>query len=199
MVIDEKVLFSEGAVMQNYHPDEIIFREGTTAKYYYQITEGIVKMTTVLENGKEFVHGFPFEGHSLGESYLFSSKEYAVNAIAVSQVKLLKIDREKLHAILRKNPELYLDLYKYSADRLHFRYVVSTFLCMTDPVEKILILLNYMKTFFSDSSEEFTFQVPYTRSQLALLTGLRVETVIRTVKKLEKAGTVIIKNKKIYF
>ena len=40
--------------------------------------------------------------------------------------------------------------------------------------------------------------VEITRQQIADLTGLRVETVIRAIKSLEKKGEVTIKDRKVY-
>lgn len=41
--------------------------------------------------------------------------------------------------------------------------------------------------------------IPFTRQEIANFTGLRVETVIRTIKRMEEAAIVEIKNRKIYF
>ena len=57
--------------------------------------------------------------------------------------------------------------------------------------------LNYYKS-FTDKTEKFSYEIPLTRQQLASLTALRVETVIRTVKKLEKDGALKIINRKIF-
>lgn len=50
---------------------------------------------------------------------------------------------------------------------------------------------------FNDA--ENSNMIPFTRRQLANLTGLRWETVIRTVKKMEKENVLKIKNGKIYY
>ena len=41
--------------------------------------------------------------------------------------------------------------------------------------------------------------IPFTRQQLADMTGLRVETVIRAVKKMEKEGKLSLEGHKIKF
>ena len=41
--------------------------------------------------------------------------------------------------------------------------------------------------------------VPYTRQQLADMSGLSVETVIRTVKKMEKDGKLLLEGHKIKY
>ncbi|MBN9337629.1 MAG: winged helix-turn-helix domain-containing protein, partial [Chryseobacterium sp.] len=45
----------------------------------------------------------------------------------------------------------------------------------------------------------FSFQIPLTRQQMASLTGLRVETTIRTLKSMEKDNIVKIRNRKILY
>jgi CRP-like cAMP-binding protein len=42
-------------------------------------------------------------------------------------------------------------------------------------------------------------QIPLTRQQLASFTGLSVETVIRSIKNMEKNGVLKIQNRKIWY
>lgn len=67
-----------------------------------------------------------------------------------------------------------------------------------DPRHRILRLLDYLKQSVLKNKTPFSFQVDLTRQQLADLTGLRVETVIRVIKDLEKKGELKIKNRKVY-
>ncbi|MBO6183854.1 MAG: helix-turn-helix domain-containing protein, partial [Chryseobacterium sp.] len=59
-------------------------------------------------------------------------------------------------------------------------------------------LMDYMKS-FECPKKRFTFQIPLTRQQMANLTGLCVETVIRTLKKMERDGKLLIENGKILY
>lgn len=47
--------------------------------------------------------------------------------------------------------------------------------------------------------KKHSFLVPYTRQQIADLIGLRVETVIRTIKKMETENLLLIDHSKIYY
>lgn len=42
------------------------------------------------------------------------------------------------------------------------------------------------------------FHIEFTRQQITNLTGLRVETVSRTLKNMEKEGTLTLKDRKFY-
>ena len=198
MVISEDLLFSHEATLENYEAGDAVFQEGTAAKYYFQIRQGTVKLNTFLEDGKEFVHGFPFDGHCIGESYLFTDHHYAINAIAVTHCEIIKISKTKVLEILLEKPELILEINKYMADRMHFRFMISSFLAISDPIVKLMKLFDHIKKYFG-FEEPYSFLVPYTRQQIATLTGLRVETVIRYVKKMEEQKMVKIESTKIYY
>ena len=60
-----------------------------------------------------------------------------------------------------------------------------------------LSLLKYLRD-NAEASDKLQFCIPYTRQQIADMTGLRVETVIRTVKKLQREGKLEIRQHKIY-
>ncbi|SHF80880.1 Crp/Fnr family transcriptional regulator [Chryseobacterium sp. OV279] len=198
MVISEAILFAHGAKTELYQTDEFIFQEGAKPKFYFQIKSGSVKLNNFLEDGKEFVHGFPFEGHCIGESYLFTDHCYAVNAVAVSPCEIIKLEKNVFCELLSKNTVLHFEINRYTADRLHFRYLISTLLSIGDPITKLEILLNHLKMYFGFTIP-YSFEVPYTRHQLATLTGLRVETVIRAFNKMEKQRIIKKQNKKIYY
>lgn len=198
MIISEELLFSHGATLENYGAGDAIFQEGVAAKYYFQIRQGTVKLNTFLEDGKEFVHGLPFEGHCIGESYLFTDHHYAINAIAVTSCDIVKLSKAKFLEILLGNPELMLEINKYMADRMHFRYMISSFLAISDPIVKLMKLFDHIKKYFG-FEEAYSFLIPYTRQQIATLTGLRVETVIRYVKKMAEQKMVKIESTKIYY
>ena len=65
------------------------------------------------------------------------------------------------------------------------------------PDHVIMTLLKYLRENASLESNS-KYCVPYTRQQIADMTGLRVETVIRTVKQLHNQGKLEIKEHKIF-
>lgn len=198
MVIDENILLTYGATVKKFAKKEIVFSEGSTIKNYFQIRKGILKICNSFDDGKEYVHGFPFEGHCFGESYLYTEKSYGITAIAITNCSILVLSKEAYLKMVRDNPEILLSVNEYTAERLHFRYFMSSFSVITDPVSKITMLMDYLKSYFK-KEEPYTFQVPFTRSNLAGLTGLRIETVIRTIKKMQAQKVLKIKNGKIYY
>ncbi|WP_262152754.1 Crp/Fnr family transcriptional regulator [Chryseobacterium foetidum] len=198
MVISEDILFENGAEVRSYSENEIIFSEGTLTKKYFQILEETVKINNTFDDGKEFVHGFPFKGHCIGESYLYTDTPYGIGATALATSEIIILTKSQYYfTLIQKKPEIILDVNRYTAERLHFRYLISSFLSVKDPVIKIQKLLDHLKNYFGHT-EPYSFQVPYTRYQLATLTGLRLETIIRIIKKMQSLKILKIEHSKIY-
>ena len=67
------------------------------------------------------------------------------------------------------------------------------------PEERILAIIDLLKAKLSREQygQEDHFLVPVTRQEIADMTGLRVETVIRKVGLLEEQGKLIVSERKI--
>lgn len=198
MILPEKLLLEYDAEIKEYSLNEFIFKEGNTAKYYYQIKTGTVKISNSFENAKEIVHGFPYEGLCFGESYLFTDLTYAVDAVAISECEIFRLCKETFLQLNLNEPEICLRIHKSTADRFHFRYLISSFLSISDPQIKIIKLFDHLKYHF-DVQGKHTFVIPFTRLQISTLIGLRVETVIKTIKKMETEGILIIDSARIRY
>jgi CRP-like cAMP-binding protein len=76
--------------------------------------------------------------------------------------------------------------------------MISSFLAISDPIIKLQKLFDHLKKYFG-FEEVYSFLIPYTRQQIATLTGLRVETVIRYIKKMQEQKLVRLDSTKIYY
>ncbi|MDY0933329.1 Crp/Fnr family transcriptional regulator [Chryseobacterium sp. CFBP8996] len=199
MIISEDLLLTYGGEYETYFPNEIIFNEGSLPKFYFQIVNGVIELNNYHEDGKEFTQNILSDGQSIGESLLFNEKPYPMNAIAKTECTLLKVPREDFFSLIYQNQGVMRDMFKCMADRLYYKYLMLFNISSTDPQFRIKTIIDYLKsTQCSDDDNQF-FQVPYTRQQIANMTGLRVETVIRTVKKMENENMVKIEGRKILY
>jgi len=199
-MIDEKILLRMGAHYKTYDKGTVIFFQDTYAVYYYQIINGEVKMNNYSEDGKEFIQNIFTPGQSFGEPPLFIEEKYPANATAVSDCTLICLEKDLFIEMLRQYPEVSIEMNRSLSRRLWYKSVMAPEISSQDPAKRLLTLLTYFKVHQSeDVNTPFCFQIPMTRQQLADLTGLRVETVIRTIKQLEKEGRLQIKNRKIFY
>ncbi|MCJ7936114.1 MAG: Crp/Fnr family transcriptional regulator [Chryseobacterium sp.] len=198
MVIDENILHSAGAEIRDYKPSESIFREGDTPNYYYQIISGEVKLNNYNEEGKEFIQNILSKGQSCGESILFIKKPYPMNAETLTECSVLRLHKSAFFALLNESPQLCLEVSSFLSQRLYYKFVMMQNISSQNPSTRIKGLMDYLKSLQDDESP-YSFTIPLTRQQMASLTGLCVETAIRTIKNMEREKIVKIENRKILY
>jgi len=198
MFIHEELLLKYGAEYESYCLKDNIFKNGDTVRHYIQIKSGTVELCNYHEDGKEFTLNILEDGQSIAESFLFSENCYPMYAVAKTDCEVLKLEKSKFLQLLSENPSEVDNLLRHLSDRLFYKYLMLFNNSSSDAGSKIKSLLDYYKN-ISTSKNRFEYEVPLTRQQIANLTGLRVETVIRVVKKMEKEKVLQIKDRAIFY
>lgn len=203
-MIDKDILLKYGGKAVALKKNEILFHAGTSALYYYQLQEGAVKMITYSEDGQEFIQGIFSPGDSFGEPPLFCDFSYPSTAISIEDAIVVRLSKENFFKLLKENFEIHLKFDQVLCNRLKYKSMILSDISFHDPEHRIMSLLKHLKgnTSTSDHSGGLVrgtkpYVVPFTRQQLADMSGLRVETVIRTVKKMEEKGKLEIVGRKI--
>lgn len=194
-MIPEALLLKYDATQETVASSETIFAEKTRARFFYQIKSGEVKMFNTNEQGKEFVQGIFYDGDSFGEPPLLGEFPYPAAAVAVRESVLYKLTRKQLFELLTQNPDIHLKVTKALAKRLFYKATILKEISVHTPEHRILALIDFLKSKYGSQDP---FQVELTRQQIADLTGLRVETVIRAVKQLEQEEEIKIINRKVF-
>ena len=197
-MINEQLLLEFGAQKKEYSKNDIIFSEGENAKNYYQVIYGIVKMNNYNDDGKEFIQGIFYKQQSFGEPPLFIDVKYPANAEALTDTNILILPKKKLFNLLYKNPEIHLNITKSLAKRLYYKAIIASEISSHEPEHRVLRFLDYLKKDSTKVEEKFIFKIEYTRQQIADVLGLRVETVIRVIKNLEKKNELQIIKRKVF-
>lgn len=182
MKIDEDLLLSYGAIYMDYAAKENIFFTGHYSRYYFQIVKGTVELSNVLEDGKEIILGVFLEGNSLAESLLFTGQPYPMNAVAKTDCTVLRISRTGFLRLLKHDPAITLGMLERLSSDLFYQYHMHTIVAESQPLSKIKSLFDFYKDFIGVNNGS-VFKVPFTRQEIAKMVGLRVETVVRTIKK----------------
>ncbi len=197
-MIQSELLIAYGAVTKKLEKGEILFHQGDTAKFYFQVASGEMKMNNYNEEGKEFLQGIFSVGDSFGEPPLLIGEKYPANAEALTNVELLALPKDAFFEMQRKHPETAIAISQRLAARLYYKAIMASEIASHDPEHRLLKLIDYFKEHVDPVAKNEKYYVRFTRQQLADLTGLRVETVIRSIKALEKKGELFIENRKVY-
>ncbi|MBS1556670.1 MAG: Crp/Fnr family transcriptional regulator [Bacteroidetes bacterium] len=174
---------------------DIIFNEGQPANFFYQVEEGMVKMFSVNASGKEFIQGVFHRGEPFGEPPLLCGFDYPASAMCILDSELIRIPKQYFFDLLRENFDVHLRLDSILCNRLRYKNKILAEVAFQDPDHRLQFLLQHLKK--EGGVDHQPFVVPLTRQNLADMTGLRVETVIRQIKKMEKEGKLSIQNQKV--
>lgn len=191
-------LLALGATIKKYQPHEVIFEEGTECYYYFQLISGSVRWLQVNDDGKEFVQDMIEPGECFGEFPLFDERPYAASAFASNDCEVVRLPKDIFQRLLKDEPDLHFAFSKLLVERLRFRFLLSKNLAGNKPEDKICSLLTY----FKEQKKYFCSTcnlVQLTRQQIADMTGLRVETVIRSMRHLQETGKLRINKGKVFY
>jgi CRP-like cAMP-binding protein len=195
-MIEQHLLLTWGANYRKYEKNQSIFFEGNRPLFYYEVMEGSVRMVNTNDDGKEFIQGIFKKGESFGEPVLFIDEPYPATAIANEPSVILRISREQFLHLIKEYPEVHLLLTRTLAARIFNKSLVSKEIAGESPEHRILTLLGILKR--KHNNGEKRFKIELSRQQIADMTGLRTETVIRTMRRLNEKGTITIEKGKVF-
>lgn len=197
-MIDIDVLLSLGATYKRVKAEEIIFNEGGMCSFYHQLISGSVRWTNIDDEGQEFIQSVIDPGECFGELPLFDGGVYAASAIANTESVIIRLHKFIFAQLLTERPSIHLSFSKMMSERLRFKFILLRELAYHDPERSINTLLGYLKTHKKNICT-ICNKVKLTRQQIADMTGLRVETVIRTIRSLHEQGKLVIEKGKVYY
>lgn len=193
--ITGELLEQYGASLLSLERDEVIFSRGDQPSFYHMVREGQVKMRALHESGKEFVQGYFGPDETFGEPPFYLEEPYPADAIAVDRSTVWRISRENFLRLLAEHPAVHMEVTRTLSRRLVYKSMMLNELAVGEATHRLRTLIAYLRR--REASESVPFQVPFTRQDLADMTGLRVETVIRAIKSLEGEGALSIERGKI--
>jgi CRP-like cAMP-binding protein len=196
-MIDVDLLLTWGATYRKVSKGEVIFREGANASFYFQLDEGRVKWVSIDDDGKEYIQAIAEDGESFGELALFDEGVYATTAIAEEDSIVLRLHKNNFMQLIKDNPEIHFAFTRLLTERLRFRFMMAKELAFHNPEQRVRALIEHYKQ-RNHVMAGATFPLQLTRQQIAGMTGLRVETVIRTIRNLYDRGALVIEKGKVY-
>lgn len=196
-MIDINLLLAYGATYKKVGLNETVFTEGQQCSYYYQIVSGAIRWLNINEDGRECIHYIAESGESFGEFPLFDDGPYAASAIANAESILIRLYKPVFLDLLNEKNKLLFEFTRLLTKRLRFKYSVIKSFGSNCPEERIINLIKNLKSESKNYCAKCD-QLKLTRQQIADMTGLRVETVIRTMRQMHAKGDITIARGKVF-
>ena len=185
-------LLSNGFKITQFHKGEIVYSPGANPRAVYFIKTGKVRMVTVNEEGKEFIQGIFKTGEYFGEPALLLNKPYLAYTIADQNSEIIAVPKSAFLQLLIQLPDFNMQLIRNMSSRLFYKSMMLEEMANEQAEHRVVTLVTYLSKDLEPGME-----LKYTRQQLADMSGLRVETVIRIIKKLSGSHSFVLLKGKI--
>lgn len=187
---DRKALLSEGAAETHYDRGQPIFREGDPADSFHVLVSGAVKCVKSSPEGREAVLKVLLPGDLFCcEAAVFDGAPHPGCAQPMGPVTVLKIPKRVYFRLLKKNPEAAFEIIKYLGHRLNEAQETAKAFALERADQRIASLLTKLaERMGKQTSRGVLLDIRLTRQDVADMTGLALETTIRTISKLTSRG-----------
>jgi len=169
-------------------PGQAIIYEGDEANHAFNVTDGVVRVSKMLPDGRRQITGFLFPGDFLG---LAHHDAYAYTAEAITPIRLCRFKRDKLINLFDELPHLEKRMLGMAADELVIAQDQILLLGRKTARERVVSFFTLMSNQARKRGESGNpIELAMSRSDIADFLGLTIETVSRTITKLAKDGVV---------
>jgi len=171
------------AIEHGLTPGEFVFWDGDAPERFYIVAEGKVKVLKHSSLGKEFIIAFFGPGEMFGEVAVFENKPYPASAQAITETKLVGVQRDDFLSFLADRPQVALRIISVLAGRLRdaqgrLRDIAGE--RVEQRLASVLLML----------SAKLGLTLPFTRQEIADMVGTTTETAIRIISQLKDRGII---------
>jgi CRP/FNR family transcriptional regulator len=191
---EEKEILAKNTVDIRYKKGEVIAKQGSFASHVIYLTEGLAKVYIEGRN-KDLVLKIVPPDHFIGLSSIYEGNNafiYSAAPYIDSEASLIDVNVFK--NLIRRNPKFAYEMINIQNENA--AQVYGRFYCLTRKqshglVADLMLCLS-TRVFKTDK-----FCLPITRNDLADLTGLSIESVLRIMKEFKEDKLIETKGKNI--
>ncbi len=174
-------------------PGESLIWEGDDSLLVANVIEGVLKLSTGTEDGREQIVGVVYPSDFIGRPFGATTRH---SVTALTEANVCVFSRADFDNFAHDHPALEHKLLKRTLSELDRTRRWMLLLGRKNAEEKLATFLLDMSERLSDPSCENPddmldeFELPFSRQQVADLLGLTIETVSRQFTRLKKDGIV---------
>ena len=190
---EELKLISENEVMVTYKRGETICKQGTFASHIVIMEEGLAKVS-VEDCGKSLILKIIPEGNMIGLTAISDHNntfQYSASAYVDSRARL--IDIKIFKKIVKQNPSFSFELLNLLA--ANNVQIYGRFFCLTNK-QSYGKLADILLCLVDRVYKKRSFDLLLSRKDLAELSDMSTENVIRMIKKFKDDGLIELSGKK---
>ncbi len=134
---EETAVLASQVEVRDFAPRERIYKRGAPGGQAYVMITGMVRVSTVDEEGQEVIVDEPAIGEFFGFASMLEQSPHQTNAIALEATTCLEIDRDDIAVLLQRKPHAGMDLLTVMGRQFHAAQELARVRASRDPNEII--------------------------------------------------------------
>lgn len=191
---DLKNFFDDNGKEFSFRKGSVIYEEGGNSNYIFLIIEGAVKTNKIDEDGKELIIALFEEDDLFGYTSFSQNTPYEEAAFALSDVQLVGITKNELKILLENNHKITFELIQLLNDNLS--NIKDQLLQMAYSSVNRRTATTIIK-FANKMNKKPGETIRITRSDLASVAGIAMETLSRTLSNFKNDGIIKVDGRNI--
>ncbi|MFZ5753841.1 MAG: Crp/Fnr family transcriptional regulator [Bacillota bacterium] len=176
---------------RKYRKNMFIFTEGEPGEAVYFVKTGKVKISKMVEDGREHVIHIMQQGDIFGEVVLFNGGNYPATSEVIEDAEVGILRNEDLENLMRQNVDIAIDMLKIMSRRLQNASSQIRDLALKDALSRTAgLLLKLSEAFGTETEEGVVINLSLSRQELANMVGLTRETVTRVLSDLKRTKVI---------
>lgn len=179
-----------------FRSGKTIFSERELADTVYGLSQGIVRLYKLLPDGRRQVVAFALPGDFLGMPF---AEQHNFSADAIGEVALCRYSRDDLTKFIQSSPGIMRLMVEFAVRELDMAQDQLLLLGNASAEEKVaMFLVSWRNRLSRINSFSETVPLPMRRQDIADFLGLKLETVSRTLAKLEQKNALRVVPKGVF-
>lgn len=174
----------------DFSSGQTIFSEGERAECAFGLSRGVMRLYKTLPDGRRQVVAFALPGDFLAMPL---ADNFSFSADAIGEVRLCRFPREKLERFIQSSPNIMRRLVEFAARELQTAQEQLMLLGNASAEERVAaFLVSWGSRIANAQPISQPVPLPMRRQDIADFLGLKLETVSRTLAKLEERNVIRI-------
>ncbi len=192
---DLNCLVTDAVKQINFEAGEVLFAQGQPSSSLYSLSSGLVKITSISNDGREQIVGLSRPGKLLVGLQSIDQASYGYSAVAATDGSACKIRHRALLKTLENRADIALRLIAALNAQLAQSRSLMEVMGQKNASAKIasfiLLLAPHEKPAPRAGNGNGRFTLPLSRNDMAGLLGLSEETVCRQMAEMKREGVIL--------
>ncbi|WKN30830.1 Crp/Fnr family transcriptional regulator [Porifericola rhodea] len=174
--------------LQHYNKYDFIYLSPANLQKLFYVNEGLVRLGTYTEDGKEVTFCLVQEGALIG-SFSFQDHQGKLFAQAYSELSLLSFSEWEMRSMFQQNSKFTFELIKMMGDQLRTMEEQFKMLAYQDVPQRILKFILYLAELYGYRHQRVTY-IPhsFTHEDISRVVHTSRQTVTVTLRELQQKG-----------